>query len=277
MDEHSSKVICSHCGSEAKENATFCAKCGGRVEVAKHYCYNCGGAVQPMAKFCPVCGVSTAITSPTPIAYPKNKRPVAAPVESPSFSLSAKKELVKIIAVVLAIVVGIAGVVAISAIKTKRATAVTEYQQNVSAFYKKVLVAGTKLEKIGNETKNYWRAYVYSESYNWEYAYSVDQAIENAHSYASAVISEARELDSEIKELYEALSDIPNGRKNQNLEDVFELVEKVYDAYQEMYDYIMDPTGNYTHFLETFDETYANLLEALNDLKPYKNSVESEE
>ena len=68
-------MICTRCGMNNPDNASYCAQCGNPLTPASR-CPNCGNPLSPMATACPYCG---AVLAPVvyPVADPRKSKTAA--------------------------------------------------------------------------------------------------------------------------------------------------------------------------------------------------------
>ena len=146
------------------------------------------------------------------------------------------------------------------------AEAVEEYKEKAYTFYSKTLSSGSDMEDIGNEIEDAWYAFVKNTKYNGKRIDSVDSAISEAQSYMKKEIRAVESADSTIKSLYKELLVVPD-TTDQFLLEIKEAVKQTYDAYRDMYECVMDPSGSYNTWPEEFGDTDSELADAIGDLR----------
>ena len=173
-------------------------------------------------------------------------------------------------AVIAAIAIGTAVVVAgisIFAVYNNNIR-VKRYKEDARKFANLTLETGGTMEDIGNEIQKFWGSYVGGTRYYHGYSmYSVDDAVEAAQSYKSSEISEVREKDNTITQMYSKLAQAPSSK----LSAIEREIGNTYTAYREMYDVVITVEGNYTTYKSKFsdaDSQFANAVKTLNAVLP---------
>ena len=166
--------------------------------------------------------------------------------------------MIGIIAAVLVVV--IVAVAIISNIVKQRA--IEQYKSDAKAFYSAVLESGSTMEDIGNEIDDAWYSYIYDYRYNGYYYYSIESAVSAAQSYMSSEIATVKSDDSRIQSLYNKLANAPDD----SLRYIEDAVYDVYNAYESMYDCVIDPSGNYRTWSSEFSDCDGELADALDTL-----------
>lgn len=272
------EIKCSNCGATLAPGQAFCASCGTPAPApaptpiavpTANTCSNCGSELPMDAEFCSNCGHRKETVTPeinpaiaqynSTVAAPKNKK--------------NKKIIISVVAGVLAVLAIIIGVLVNNSIQEQKAAeearllaeAVEEYKDNAYDFYLKVLSSGSTMEDIGNEIQKSWKAYVNSSYYNGKRYYSVDSAVSAAQTYMYSDISSVKSANSSIEALYKELLVIPD-TNDQVLIELKNVVKETYEAYKDMYDCVIDPSGNYTSWTSEFGNTDSELADAIGDL-----------
>lgn len=256
--------VCDACGAALGDGQNFCPKCGvSKNTVKTKVCAGCGTVLQDIQQFCPKCGQKyDAVSEPA----------VNTAISQFNANIEQQKKKTKtrpaLIAVVL-VVVAIIGIIIGSIIsENKRLEAIEEYKETAAAFSSTVLSSGSEMEDIGNAIKSAWRSYVYSSYgtyYNGTYIYSVDSAVAAAQKEQASKISSVESRDSQIRSMYNTLCDLPDD-DDPELQRIRNAVEDVYDAYTEMYDVVIDVSGNYNTYTSAFSRVDTNLASALQAL-----------
>ncbi len=256
--------VCESCGVALGDGQVFCPKCGkSKNEQKAKVCAGCGTVLQDNQQFCPKCGQRyEAVIEPA----------VNTAINQFNANLEQQKKKTKtrpaIIAAVL-VIVAIIGIIAGSIIsENNRQKAIEEYKATAASFSSTVLSSGSEMEDIGNAIQSAWRSYVYSSYgtyYNGTYIYSVDSAVAAAQKEQASKISSVESRDSQIRSMYSTLCDIPD-EDDPELQRIRNAVDEVYNAYVEMYDVVIDVSGNYNTYTSAFSRVDTNLAEALNTL-----------
>ncbi len=258
--------VCPNCGATLGDGQTFCPKCGTpKGGAKKNICGKCGAELQDGQEFCPKCGQKAELQIDTN---------VNSAISQFNSGLEKKKKKSKVLPIILAIVlviVAIGGYFTYNIIQEKNlAVSVDEYKENASSFHAAVLSSGATMEDIGNEIRSAWYAYVHSSRYNGSRYYSVDSAISAAQSYKSSDISSVVSSNSSIGSLYKSLLTVPD-TNDQELLEIKDTVKDVYEAYNDMYDCVISPTGNYSSWTSEFSDADSELADAIGDLSNLLN------
>ena len=262
--------VCSNCGTPLGDGQTFCPKCGTpKVAAPKtDVCGNCGAELQDGQAFCPKCGHKAGVTIDSN---------VNAAISQFNANIDKKKKKSKALPIILAIVLAVAAVfggITYSIVQEKRAeeaerqrqAAIDAYIEDAQSFYIKVLSSGSTMEDTGNEIKTAWTAYVNSKYYNGKKYYSVDSAIAAAQSVEKSNITKVKNAHSSIESLYKKLLTVPDA-SNQELTEIKNAVKAAYKAYQDMYDCVITPSGNYNSWTAEFKDVDSDLADAIGDLR----------
>ena len=261
--------ICSNCGAPLGDGQAFCPQCGTPKAAAPkpNLCRNCGAPLGDGQAFCPSCGYRAAAVVDTS----SNSA-----IDQFNNSINQQKKKSKSLPIVIAAVLGIVvliGIVGGTLSKEKQAeddrkqtqAAVDDYLEDAEAFYTAILASGSTMEDIGNEMKTSWSAYVNSKYYNGKRYYSVDSAIAAAQLYVYSDITAVKNANSNIETLYKQLLTVPD-TSNQQLQEIKDTVKETYQAYQDMYDCVISPSGNYNSWTSEFKTTDSELADAIGDL-----------
>ena len=249
---------CMNCQALLEDGQMFCPECGASQ---KKVCMQCGAEVQDDQAFCPSCGQK--VTGNTG----QNSQNAISQFNANLEQKNSKKKLIPIILCVVLIIAGIIGCISYSSMQKK---AVENYISNAETFYTDVLASGIKMENIGNEIQTAWKAYVNSSYYNGKRYYSVDSAVAAGQASQSTNISAVKSSDSQIQSLYKKLLSPPKS-DDPILQEIKDAVKETYDAYEDMYDCIISPTGNYTSWRNSFSSVDSELSDAINDLNSLLN------
>jgi len=267
--------VCVKCGAPLGDGQEFCPKCGTpKGGEKKAICSKCGAELQEGQEFCPKCGQKADLSLDagvnTAISQFNNN------LTKETEKKKKKKKALPIILAVVLIIAAVGGIFAYKTIENKKAEEaaaklaadVEEYESSASAFYVAVAASGSNMETIGNAIQSAWRKYInssYGTYYNGTYIYSVDSAVQAAQSEQSSKISSVRSADSTIASLYKTLLTVPD-TSNQELQEIKDAAKDVYEAYQDMYDCVISPSGNYSSWTSEFGSTDSALAKELNNL-----------
>ena len=181
-----------------------------------------------------------------------------------------KKKPTAVIVAIVAVVAILFGIIGSVVSSQQKQAAIDEYYATAEEFRAKCLSVGSDLEDVGNDIQTYWSKYIYTSGtrvyYNGHYMYSIDDAVGYALSDNSATVSSIKTGWATIQTLYNELKTVPVSGDSE-LERIRNDVEAVYDAFEEMYDCIINVSGNYTTYKSEFGRCNSALADALKDLK----------
>ncbi len=241
---------CVNCQALLTEEQLFCPECGTSF---KKLCPNCKTELQEGQAFCPSCGEKTGalgIATPTSSIEEFNQN-----IVNNGTKANKKKKIISIIGIILLI----SAVVSYFVFQNMK---VSEYKENAKTFCSTVLSSAANLEDIGNEIQGEWHDYIYDR---WSIYDSIDEAVAGALSNMSSEISTAKSQKIVIDALYSKLKKPAND--SDELEEICEAVKTLYDEYEDMYDCVTDPSGNYNSFKSNFSSCDSATVDAYEDLK----------
>lgn len=261
--------VCANCGTALGDGQEFCPNCGTPKGSLKKICSRCGNELQAGQEFCPNCGQKTDASS--------GAAPDSA-IGQYNAGMKKKKKKFIILPIVLVLVLAAAGVggyfIYSNIQQKKKEEAIAEYRKDAEEFCMKVASSGSNMEKIGNAIQSAWSAYIsnsrYGTRYNGTYINSVDSAVAAAQDEQSSVISSVRSNDSTIQSLYKDLLVLPD-TEDQELQEIKDAVKDTYKAYQDMYDVIINVSGNFLSFKSDFGDTDSELADRIGDLSSLLN------
>ncbi len=260
--ENENKVMQETAVNGAVENET-------KQPATEDRCPKCQALIGEGQTFCPECGqkVEAHLNS--------NESPAISRFNSDVEKRKRKSKVLPVMLTIILIIVGIGGYFTYSSIQSKnREEKIKAYLEEAKIFYNEIYSAGLDMETIGNAIKSAWTKYnnsdFYGTYYNWEYICSVDSAAKAAQNEQSGNISSVRSGDSSIASTYKSLLTIPE-TENQELQEIKDAVTEVYDAYKNMYDYVITPSGNYTYWLAAAMTADSKLGSAMKDLERLLN------
>lgn len=252
---------CPKCQALIGEGQTFCPECGTSF---KKLCPNCKSELRDGQSFCPECGQKVEV------CLDSNENPAISRFNSDVEKRKRKSKVLPVVLTIILIIAGIGGYFTYYSIQSKnREEKIKAYLDDAKSFYSSVIISGSNMETVGNAIQSAWKKYINSSSYgayyNGEYIYSVDSAVEAAQNEQSGKISSVRSGDSSIASTYKSLLTIPE-TENQELQEIKDTVKDVYDAYKNMYDCVITPSGNYSSWTSDFSDADSKLGSAIKDL-----------
>lgn len=240
---------CPNCQALLTEEQNFCPECGTSF---KKLCSNCKTELQEGQAFCPSCGQKNTdeIAQATSSIEQFNQN-----IINNGTKANKKKKIFSVIGIVLVI----AAVISYFVFQNMK---VSEYKENAKTFCSTVLSSAANLEGIGNEIQSEWHDYIYDR---WSIYDSIDEAVAGALSNKSDEIAKAKAEKIIIDGLYSKLKKPVN--KSDEIEELCEAVKVLYDEYEDFYDCVTDPSGNYNSFKSEFGELDSSTVDAYEDLK----------
>lgn len=240
--------VCEKCGYRDEENTndinelqevdlsnkiTFCPKCGVKVDGEQVFCSSCGYKLSKHGN--------------------KNK-----------LLLFNKKYLKYIVGLLLVISIVAIGISTSKSSQEKEiVNARIEYLNSVKNFKENVIVAGANLEDIADTYQDYW----YDSIFNDKYGGDINEAALTAMFDKSDEIDQANEYHENIKDLYTKLNNIPEG--NEDLSEVLDMVNNVYNSYTNLYDFALYPSGNFNQFCERKEDKIDKFMDDYRRLENY--------
>ncbi len=283
--------FCESCGSPLSAEEKFCPRCGRPTEVLAapvsqtapnnistpplalgSSCAFCHAPLGAEEKFCPRCGRPAGMPVGVPFV-PSNQKPKKNNKKVIIISVSIAAAVLILAAVAVAV-----GVVIVAnnarAAEEARIAAIEEYVDDVEQFGYQILDSCAKLEDIGNEMQDCWYDYVYN--HQTKYA-SPREAVDDAYDALSSDVADVKSAYPGFKTDYNLLMNtLPD--QTDDLIEIQDAVEDLYEAYDDFYDCILNPTGNYSAFSSKFsdtDEAFLDKFENLEDLLSSYNADQS--
>lgn len=275
-------VQCKYCGKDVSDKAKSCPHCGeSLVETVSEVeetvttptiCEECNTIVPEGAEVCPNCGC--------PITE-KDTKEVAQKVEVTAVNLQVKKSTKKraIIALAIVAVLAIAGVIGYSIHKenlAKEAAQISaDYAANMELVSYTMLMGAIDAEDAGNLIKQVWYNAIYEErdsatdKYTRPSGYWVDdfnEALGNLFSDKTftSQIADIEENQDTVATLMKQLKNPPEEH-----EEAYDAIKEYYDAYIELTNLAVNPTGSLQTFSNSFNEADTNVLNCYNAVKLY--------
>ena len=240
---------CPNCQALLTEEQNFCPECGTSY---KKICPNCKTELQEGQAFCPSCGQKNTgeIVQATSSIEQFNQN-----IINNGTKANKKKKILSVIGIVLVV----AAVISYFVFQNMK---VSEYKENAKTFCTTVLSSAANLEGIGNEIQSEWHDYIYDR---WSIYDSIDEAVAGALSNKSDEITKAKTEKIIIDGLYSKLKKPVN--KSDEIEELCEAVKVLYDEYEDFYDCVTNPSGNYNSFKSEFGELDSSTVDAYEDRK----------
>ena len=242
--------FCVNCGNPLGNDQAFCTKCGTPKAAApkKNICGKCGNELQDGQEFCPKCGQKAGVAVDNSLN---------AAINQFNAGVEKKKKKSKVVPIVIAVVLAVAVAIGMFVSKTmsaKKAEEIKkEYIQNVEEFLALSLDAGVNLEDISDTIVTYWHEHIYED----KHGSSIDTAILYALMDKSDELEQAEEYDSQMKDSYSEIKNVPKGLAEEDVDEIEELrdaAKDLYNIYTDFYSMATDPTGSYNTYSEDNNE-----------------------
>lgn len=240
---------CPNCQALLTDEQLFCPECGASY---KKLCPNCKTEIQEGQAFCPSCGQKNTgeLAQATSSIEQFNQN-----IINNGNKANKKKKILSIIGIVLVV----AAIISYFIFQNMK---VSEYKENAKTFCTTVLSSAANLEGIGNEIQTEWHDYIYDR---WSIYDSIDEAVAGALSNKSEEITKAKAEKIIIDGLYSKLKKPVNN--TEEIEELCGAVKVLYDEYEDFYDCVTNPSGNYNSFKSEFGELDSSTVDAYEDLK----------
>lgn len=275
-------VQCKYCGKTVSDKAKTCPHCGENLaemivevegtETPPTICEECGTIIPPGADTCPSCGC--------PVEG-KDTREAAQKVEVTAVNLQVKKSTKKraIIAIAIVAVLAIAGIIGYTIHKENLAKEAAQisanYADNLELASYTMLLGSISAENAGDLIKKVWYNAIYEErdsttdKYTRPSGYWVsdfNEALRNLFSDESftSKITTIEENQDAVNTLMKMLKNPPEEH-----EEAYDAIKKYYDAYIELTNLIINPSGSLQTFSNNFNEADKDVLNCYNTVKLY--------
>ena len=240
---------CPKCGNEVSDKAERCPNCNFELgkESEINICKECGAVLEEGMSACPKCGC--------PITESESKKNTA-----------KMKKL--IIAGLIAVVIIIIVAVVIHYRKTDQAQSYTETLELTSAA---MLNVASEAESAGSLIHDVWYDTIFDENNADTLKYTSGHSDFNDSLQAlfedeefSSTISQIESGTDAVQDMIPILNDPPAG-----YEDAHEAFQEYYDAYLELVNIVVNPTGSLQTFTEDFNEADTNFVKCYDALQIY--------
>lgn len=299
--EQPAKHFCGKCGTEMNADQRFCPNCGNpapepvpaqpvmavpSVPVMQSQpapVMNYAPTVEattPVMNYAPTVEATTSAVNYAPAAAMstpamnytpavETTTPAYTPGYTPSESKPKKNPKAKIAVfsvigvIVLAIIIG-------SGVSSSRAKAVEKWLDTAQDFVDLYYSCGSNLEDVGTDIGEYWSKYINTYGtkvyYNGHYFYDVDDAVGYALSDNSSTVNTIETQWSQLQKYYAQLKSRPSGNSSK-VNEVWNEVQDAYDAMEEMYDCIINVSGNYGSYKTEYNRCDTAVANEYKELK----------
>lgn len=226
---------------------------------AENVCLNCGAILQKGQEFCTKCGQKVGSKSGNNLNSDSNQ-----------FDANVKKKKSRVLLIIIAavlIVCIVIGVVLANILGAKNAEeAKDKYIANVEEFLQESLDAGINLEDIGDTVVTYWYENIYDDLHGSD----INEAIAAALDEKSSEISSAEHDDTDVRNLYSLIKNVPDEISEEDVDDIEELCDaakELYNVYIDFYGLATSPSGSYNSYTEDYGETKDELISCIRELE----------
>lgn len=254
---------CIHCNFELiPEEKKLCAECGAELERSETVCPKCGCPVEEMEK-------NTELIVPQPVE-----------VTAVKITKKSKKFFGIIIAVVVAIIVAALGIQNLQKQKEQEeyAKEQEEYASNLKLVTKTMLSGAAEAETCGSLIQQVWSNAIYekrdpvTDKYTRPDGYffvsDFNRAISNLFNDADfkKKIEKIKSNQSTVQTLMKNLTNPPK-----EYEDAYAKLSEFYNAYTELTNLAISPTGNLQTFSSNFNDADSETYNKYSALEVYIN------
>lgn len=260
-------IKCPECGSEISDKAMECPNCGYILEkksIAK-VCEECGTELEKGVKICPQCGC------PVPESEEEKKQ--------------KKRKNIRITVLVLIGVSLVAAIIIFASIISKQKEeeqaaaaekeamiqASNDYSANLTLASISMLSGATTAEEAGTLIHDVWYDTIFNEYNESTSKYTrgnsdfndsltalfADQGFKNK-------IASIEENQDTVKGIMQELTNPPS-----EYEEAYEAVNEYYDAYLELTNLVINPTGNLQSYTDAFNEADSNVVKCYQAMDIY--------
>ena len=276
-------IICPNCWKRVSDKAEACPGCGYRLidksveEFPAYVCEDCGIELAPDAKICTNCGcpVCERKEQAAEIA-PQNSQ--KASVKTPFGNCSKNGIIVAIVSVALII---LAIIIGSSISNSKEEKQSTIYLANLQVAKATMSEGSAEAEDAGNLIIAVWYNTIYekrdaaTDKYTRSKYYSITKNYFNSDFNTSldALFSDS-EFSSQIAAIQsnqETVAGLMNDLQNppEEYAEAYEVVKEMYDAYLELTNLVITPTGNLQTYSTNFNNADTEFLNRYNELGIY--------
>ncbi|MBQ7874205.1 MAG: zinc-ribbon domain-containing protein [Oscillospiraceae bacterium] len=259
-------IQCKNCGNEISDKALVCPNCGEKlIEEVKEVvlCEECGTEIPEDAESCPKCGC--------PIAKKTNDSQKVE-ITGVKIQNSPKTKKYVITAVIAVIVIALIAFLGSSISKNnaeKEAERIRqEYAETLEEAVYTMLSGAAGAEEAGNLIKQVWynaiheendsRTDKYTTENGWGYTFvDFNTALSNLM-YDSEFMVKLANIENNqatVKTLMKQLTNPP-----EEYEEAYDALKDFYDAYLQLTNLALDPTGSYNTYSESFNEADTEAL-----------------
>lgn len=265
-------IKCPNCMEDISEKAKKCVHCGCElVEETKKICSECGEELEKDAAECSKCGCPVEN-----VEGENHNSPQQVEVTGVKIKPHISKKV--IIIAIVAIVAIIAAIFGTKYIQEKKAIEEAEnYGKKLETLTYTMLNGAVDAESCGNLTKSVWYNCIYEEydsttdkytrKNGWGSFYDdFNDALKNLFSDSSfkKKLESIEENQTQVNSLMKEMKNPP-----EEWSDAYEDLEEYYDAYLELTNLALNPTGSLSTFSSNFNSADTNVSNLYNKMKMY--------
>ncbi len=292
-------IPCPKCGEMISDKASVCMKCGCEMgeptppaptapvrTSAPKYCTECGAPLNEGQTVCSQCGCPIPNWQSTPDAVPF--APPAEPVVMPKHR---KMKTMTIVLIIIGAIVVLAGVAAgifgyqymqhqkqleiEEASRQAEIQRIREYSEKLKRTRNTMYTGAVKSEEAGNLIKQVWYNSIFEEENpetdrftkpNGTFVEDFNDALDNlfADSEFHDVIFGINLNQKQVNALMQELTDPP-----EQFEEAYQELKKLHEAYLELTNLVMNPTGSLKTFSQEFSDADTKTATCLKKMDVY--------
>ncbi|MBP1544478.1 MAG: zinc ribbon domain-containing protein [Oscillospiraceae bacterium] len=263
-------IQCKHCGKNVSDKAKNCPHCNELLiekTEAVILCEECNTEIPTGATTCPNCGCPVS----------KKEEVAAQKVEVTSVNLQMKRSTKKFIlfGIIAAVLIAV-GVLIFSLISSSnQKKAAEDYINKVETVAYEMLDGAADAESAGNLIKSVWYNSIHEEydsktdKYTRPNGYFLDDFNEALGNLFADTTFMAQIIDIESNQ--ELVAGLMKDLKNppEEHQEAYEALKEYYDAYIELTNLAINPTGSLTTFSAAFNEADTETVNCYNSMKLY--------
>ena len=258
-------IKCPNCGETISDQAEICPKCGNALKKEIKKCLECGEVLPENAMNCPYCGC---------------------PVELKEEKKHRKLNLKIVISVIVIIIALIVAVVTMSNIQQKKKAAeeaeqakkeqemLADYQTNLTSAVVTMFEGSGTAENAGSLIHDVW----YDAIYGNYYETNTTKYVKGCSDFNDALSklfsdSEFQTKISNIKDNQDTVMGLMKNLQNppEEYKEAYANVKELYDAYVELTNLVVNPTGSLSSYTETYNSADSNLANKFEAIQMYIN------
>ena len=251
-------IKCPNCGKEISDKAKKCVHCGFvfEEEINKEVkCAECGSILTDDMDTCPNCGC--------PIEVLKKDEPQKVEVTNVKLSVNKKKTKV-IVSVIIIIILGVLGIKFMSASNSKKT-----YADNYKEIVSLMLTGASEAESAGTLIHDVWYNTIYEVSDSTTDEYTKDYRGYFNDDFNSSLLtlmmsddfsSDIEFIQNNQEEVQKMMKDMQN--PPEEYEEAYEALKEFYDAYTELVNLAIEPSGNLSSYTSSFNEADSETINA---------------